>query len=146
MFEQDKFEKPEMGDDCRAFIEKFLSICLPVKIIPCVEVKKIKVDCCGNALVVPHHHENCCNFNKNGDCEFTIVQKMKVEIPVEFSTQTIIEDPFVDCEFQKDWDKDDKKDKHDKDYYGKDKEHDKEHEEDCYCKDGEHDKERVREL
>ena len=138
MFEQDKIDVSLRDDYAKELIEKFLTICLPVKIIPCVEVKPIKAECCGKPIITPRH-DYCCKGSENGCCEFTIIQKMKVEIPVEFKTKTDIADPFVDCEFRKDDDKDkdkecDKckgkdKEKYDDKYYYKDEEKydDKEH-------------------
>ena len=124
MFEYDKKEYSFCDNDCKELIEKFLTIGLPVTITPCVKVKSIKAECCGNAIIMPRH-ETCCQTKDNDKCEFTIIQKMKVEIPVEFSAETLINDPFVDCEFRKDK-KDDYKDEEYKDYKDDHKEH-KEH-------------------
>lgn len=124
MFEYDKKEYSFCDNDCKELIEKFLTIGLPVTITPCVKVKSIKAECCGNAIIVPKH-ETCCKTKDSDKCEFTIIQKMKVEIPVEFSAETLINDPFVDCEFRKDKKDDEKYDDKDghKDY--------NEHKEDC---------------
>lgn len=102
MFENEK-QDYYYTDECKELIEKFLTICLPVTITPCVDVKRIKSECCGNPIITPNHHKNCCKGkDDDGSCEFTIVQKMKVEIPLEFKAETKIDDPFVDCEFKKD--------------------------------------------
>ena len=112
MFENEK--KDYYTDECKELIEKFLTICLPVTITPCVDVRRIKSECCGNPIITPNHHKNCCKSKEDGSCEFTIVQKMKVEIPIEFKAETKIDDPFVDCEFKKDLkDYDECKEKHD---------------------------------
>ena len=102
MFEEEKKDYYHT-DECKELIEKFLTICLPVTITPCVDIKRIKSECCGNPIITPNHHKNCCKSKEDGSCEFTIVQKMKVEIPIEFKAETKIDDPFVDCEFKKDW-------------------------------------------
>ena len=99
MFEE---ENQYPDKNCIELIEKFLTICLPVTITPCIEVKQIKTETCGKPIITPTHGNNCCRGSENGVCEFTIVQKMKVEIPVEFDAKTTIDDPFVDCEFHKD--------------------------------------------
>lgn len=129
MFEQDKIDVSLRDDYTKELIEKFLTICLPVKITPCVEVKPIKAECCGKPIITTKD-DYCHKCTENGCCEFTIIQKMKVEIPVEFKTKTDIADPFVDCEFKKDDDKDcDKcKGKHDDK-----KDDDKEKDDDEHC-------------
>ena len=124
---------PMCDDDCKAIIEKFLTICLPVTTTPCVKVGKIKTECCGNPIVSGRKHDICCDEMKDGSCKFTIIQKMKIEIPIDFDAHTKIDDFFVDCEFRPErcdkYDKDDKYDKCDKD-----EKHDKEDKKEEYKK------------
>ena len=44
MFDNEKCERPDFGNDCRSIIEKFLTICLPVTTTPCVKIGKIKTE------------------------------------------------------------------------------------------------------
>lgn len=100
MFENENFDKPNLGD-CKSIIEKFLTVCLPVTTTPCAKVGKIKTESCGTPIVVPRKHDICCGeMQKNGSCKYTIIQKMKVEIPIEFTADTKLDDLFVDCEFK----------------------------------------------
>ena len=93
-------------EKCRDIIEKFLSVALPVKVSPSVDIKPISVETCGKPIITSGRHPRCEMGNKKGDCEFTIIQKMKLEIPVQFMIKTDIEDPYVDCEVKKDDDRD----------------------------------------
>lgn len=102
MFDDEKLNYPIPGDDCKSIIEKFLTLCLPVTTTPCVKFGKIKTECCGNPIVSAKKHEKCCDEMNNGSCYFTIIQKMKVEIPVDFSANTTFDNLFVDCEFKHD--------------------------------------------
>ena len=104
MYENENREPPDYYDDFNSIIEKFLTICLPVTTTPCVKVGKIKTECCGNPIVSARKHEKCCDEKNDGCCNFTIIQKMKIEIPVDFNANTKIEDLFVDCEFKADKD------------------------------------------
>ena len=92
------------SDNFKEIIEKFLSIALPVRVTPLVKVKPIKTECCGKPIITPTKHGNCSIVNDKDNCEFTIVQKMKLEIPVEFKVKTDVSDPFVDCEMKKECD------------------------------------------
>ena len=85
-------------------IEKFLSVALPVTVTPFVDVKPVKAETCGRPIITPTKHGKCELGNKEGECGFTIIQKMKIEIPVRFKVKTNIEDPFVDCELREDID------------------------------------------
>lgn len=102
MFDNEKPGFPDFCDDGKSIIEKFLTICLPVTTTPCVNVGKVKTKCCGNPIISPRKHENCCDEMKDGCCKFTIIQKMKVEIPIDFNAETKIDDLFVDCELKSD--------------------------------------------
>ncbi|MBQ9280436.1 MAG: hypothetical protein IJ215_05295 [Clostridia bacterium] len=91
--------------DCKEIVEKFVSLEIPVKVSPDVEVKHTKSECCGRAIIVPSRHHKYEMGKEDNDCEFTIVQKMKIEIPVKFKVKTDVKDPFIDCELKKDDDK-----------------------------------------
>ncbi len=101
MFENDKKDFNDY-DNCCTIIEKFLTICLPVTTTPAVCVGKIKTECCGNPIISLKRPDNCCKDLNNGCCKFTIVQKMKVEIPIDFTANTQIDNLFVDCEIKQD--------------------------------------------
>ena len=89
-------------DSCdNEIIEKFLSIALPVKVTPNVDVKPVKAETCGKPIITSNKHGKCELGNKDGECEFTIIQKMKIEIPVRFKLKTEVDDPFIDCEFRR---------------------------------------------
>lgn len=102
MYENEKKEFPMHDYDHMALIEKFLTICIPVTTTPCVKVGKIKTECCGTPIVSARKYEKCCDEMKNGSCKFTIIQKMKVEIPIDFEADTKIDDLMVDCELKHD--------------------------------------------
>ena len=103
MFENEKKpDYPKYDDDCRALIEKFLTICLPVTVTPCIKVGRIKTECCGNPILSSHKYDKCCEEMKDGCCKFTIIQKMKVEIPLDFNADTDMDELFVDCELRND--------------------------------------------
>lgn len=93
---------PEFDKDCKETIDKFVSIALPVKVTPEVDVRPVTTECCGRPIITPGKRHKCELGKENGDCEFIIIQKMKVEIPVKFKVKTDIDDPFVDCEVRKD--------------------------------------------
>ncbi len=105
MFENEKNEYTNFDKNCRSIIEKFLTICVPVTTTPKVCVGRIKTECCGNPIISLRKHDTCHKEKDKCECKFTIVQKMKVEIPVDFSADTKVEDLFVDCELKPDYNK-----------------------------------------
>ena len=120
MFDDEKLGYPKYEDECKSIIEKFLTLCLPVTTTPCAKIGKIKTECCGNPIISSMKHDVYCDEMKDGCCKFTIIQKMKVEIPIDFEADTKIDDLFVDCEFKNDKYDHDKHDKHMHDYDKKD--------------------------
>lgn len=102
MFDNDKNLVHDFDKSCCSIIEKFLTICIPVTTTPNACVGKIKTECCGNPIVSLKKPDNCHKDKDSCNCRFTIVQKMKVEIPIDFSADTKIDDLFVDCELKPD--------------------------------------------
>jgi len=75
-------------------------VCLPVKISPYAKACPPKIHCCGNAIITPNI--KCCRGKVNGVCEFTISQKINVELPVVFGAHVDVGDTYVDCLYVKD--------------------------------------------
>ena len=102
MFDDEKACGNDFPDfnKCKAQIEKFLTVCIPVTTTPSINVGKIKTECCGNPIISMKNHDNCCKGVCDGSCKFTIIQKMKVEIPIDFNADTDIDELFVDCELK----------------------------------------------
>lgn len=86
---------PQKTQTCPAVGVQTANVCLPVKVSPFSVTGPARVHCCGEPLVLPHNDH--CHGKPNGTCEFTISQKIKVEIPVEFGATVHVGDTFVDC-------------------------------------------------
>ena len=84
-------------------IKKFITLCVPVQVTPKVKIGKVKTERCGEPIITAKPH-GICNERKCEDgCHFHIVQKMKLEIPVEFDATTKVEESFVDCEIREEF-------------------------------------------
>ena len=93
-YEYDK--KPAKPHTCPAIGSQEATVCLPVTISPYAATGPSKVECCGQPEVHP-----CCDYchgKINGTCEFTISQKIRVDIPVEFGATVNIGGTYVECE------------------------------------------------
>lgn len=84
--------------NCVAKAYQPATVCVPVTVTPFANVGSIKTECCGKPIV---SHKNDCKGIENGNCKFTISQKIKVEIPVEFGSNTSIGGTFIDCDYPK---------------------------------------------
>lgn len=100
MFDKENTDFPFLDNNCKSIVEKFLTVCLPVQVKPKVNIGKIKTESCGKPIVSTSKHEKCCQGMENGCCNFTIIQKMKIEIPIGFEAETNIDNLFVDCELK----------------------------------------------
>lgn len=97
MFEEEKYEKSHYsGERCDTKAFQSATICVPVTIAPFAKVGTIVTECCGRPEVSQKHTK--CKGVENGSCKFTISQKIKVEIPVEFGANTTVGGTFVECE------------------------------------------------
>ncbi|HBT64243.1 MAG TPA: hypothetical protein DEB10_06240 [Ruminococcaceae bacterium] len=84
---------------CPAIGSQSATVCLPVKVVPFSSAGPAKVKCCGEPEIKP-----CCDFcrgKKDGTCEFTISQKIRVDIPVDFGATVQVGDTYVDCDCRK---------------------------------------------
>lgn len=96
MFEEEKREEYYEGGKCDTKAYQSAVVCIPVTISPFAKVGTIVTECCGKPVVSEKHCN--CKGEENGSCKFTISQKIKVEIPVEFGANTTVGGTFVDCE------------------------------------------------
>ena len=96
MFEEERHDNycSEEKSDTRA--HQAATVCVPVTITPFAKVGTISTECCGRPMI-SNKHCNCKGI-ENGSCKFTISQKIKVEIPVEFGANTTVGGTFVECE------------------------------------------------
>lgn len=100
MPEKNEHEKmPMKPQTCPVVGSQNVEVCLPVAISPFAVTGPAKIQCCGEPLI-----ELCCDHchgKPNGTCEFTISQKIHVEIPVEFGATVNVGETFVDCDCHK---------------------------------------------
>ena len=79
-------------------IKKFITLCVPVHVSPKVKIGKVITERWGDPFITTKEHPICHEKKCVEGCHFSIVQKMKIEIPVEFDASTIVDESFVDCE------------------------------------------------
>ena len=101
MYDPEKVQKPNV---CPVVGKQKVTVCLPVAVNPYAKTGPAKIHCCGD-----HEIRYGCKFCKgkpNAACEFTISQKLNVELPVEFGATVNVGDTFVDCDCPKEEDRD----------------------------------------
>ena len=87
------FEKGKL-ETCPTVGSREATVCLPVTVCPYAVTGPVSVHCCGEAEVAA----NCrCKGKVNGTCDFTISQKLRVDVPVEFGATVNIGETYVDC-------------------------------------------------
>lgn len=82
-------------NSCPTVIKHDTTACVPVCIKPFAEPGPVVVECAGN----PEIQCGCekCGGTENGCCEFTISQKMRINIPIAFGSNVNIGEIFVSC-------------------------------------------------
>lgn len=80
---------------CSAVGYQDVNVCIPVTIKPFGEVGNAKTKCVGKAVV----SSGCGKcMGKPGDvCQFTISQKLRVEVPVVFGARAEVGETSIDC-------------------------------------------------
>lgn len=82
--------------NCMAKAHQVANVSLPITVAPFANVGSIMTECCDKPVITMKQEH--CKGVENGTCRFTISQKIKVEIPVEFGANTIVGKTFVDCD------------------------------------------------
>lgn len=74
---------------------QYVNVCVPVTVTPYTVHGMIRTQCCGEAVVT----SNCdhCKGRANGSCDFTITQKICVEVPIDFGANVALGDSFIEC-------------------------------------------------
>lgn len=67
--------------------------CVPVSISPFADPGPISIECCGTPVV----RSGCepCSGIPNGHYEFTVSQKMKINIPIAFGVDIMVGETYV---------------------------------------------------
>ena len=96
MEEENQIELNCSEEECITKAYQSANVCLPVTVTPFANVGEIKTECCGDAII--SRDDKCCKGAPNKSCRFTITQKIKVEIPVEFGANTNVGGTFINCD------------------------------------------------
>lgn len=83
------------AQSCPVIGSQVATVCLPVCIKPYVTTGPTVVQCCGDTCI-SHCYEQC-KGKINGCCDFTIIQKIRIDVPVEFGATVKVGDTYVDC-------------------------------------------------
>lgn len=67
--------------------------CVPVSISPFADACTVDVECCGSPVI--HSGDESCCGTLNGSCEFTVSQKMRINIPIAFGADIIVGGTYV---------------------------------------------------
>lgn len=97
MHEEEKYCSDK---NCKVKTQQEAIVCVPVTVTPYANVGEIVSECCGAPII--SYKGNSCKGIENGSCSFTISQKIRVQIPVDFGADTTVGGTFVDCECIKD--------------------------------------------
>lgn len=88
------FNEPQ-DQTCPTTAYQLSSVCVPVTVSPFAKTGVTSTKCCGTSVVIPG--KNTCDGIKNGQCVFTVVQDICVEVPVEFGAVASVGDTYVNC-------------------------------------------------
>ena len=80
--------------NCPTVTSKIVELCVPISVSASAKVGKIVTKCCGKPTIKPG---KVCEGERNGECNFTIKQKICIEVPVEFASEAKAGDTFVKC-------------------------------------------------
>lgn len=80
---------------CPAVGYQPLTVCVPVTVTPFAQAKSTTMYCCGDPIVRPGCET--CEGKVNGNCTFTLSQRIIVAVPVDFGATTSVGAAAVQC-------------------------------------------------
>lgn len=89
-----KFDNYDYDNKVCATGFRDVNVCVPVTITPEVNVGNARVKRIGKAEVSDY----CCGGKEETSCSFTISQKLRVEVPVDFDAKATPGKTFIDCD------------------------------------------------
>ena len=89
-----KYDDYDYDNKVSAVGYRDVNVCVPVTITPEVKVGKVNVKRIGKAEVSDY----CCGGKEETSCSFTISQKLRVEVPVDFDAKASTGKTYIDCD------------------------------------------------
>ena len=87
-------ENPDPGESCETTTQQMVDISLPVQVRPFANIGTVVSRCCGPATISPGITPPP---GSSTDCDFTIHQRICVEVPVEFGATVTPGQPHTEC-------------------------------------------------
>ena len=83
---------PSPQPECSSVAHRDVQVCVPVSVKPFANILNTTVRCCGKPIFATE-----CQGMINGTCDFNIMQRICVEIPVEFGAEIETDEVKVAC-------------------------------------------------
>jgi len=77
---------------CPRVASQVATVSQPVSVRPFAETGHITIECFGNPVI--EQREAC---GRPGGCQFVLVQRIRVEVPVEFGAAVRVCEPQIEC-------------------------------------------------
>ena len=82
-------------ETCNAVGQQLVNVCLHVSVQPFARVGTITLRCCGAPIITPG--TNICPGEPRMNCDFTISQRICVQVPVEFGANVRPGETHIQC-------------------------------------------------
>lgn len=92
-----KNEKLQQRPGCTVVTYHNANVAIPVTVKPEINTGEINTICYGEPKITKCPYALRCNA-KNDKCRFTIIQDIRIAIPIEISANAILDAPFINCE------------------------------------------------
>ena len=81
-----------LHDDCVKTAYQYADVNIPVQLSPNVTVGDIEIECCDEPIV------NCCENRCQSSCDVTVVQKIRIKIPIHCEIDACAGKSFINCD------------------------------------------------
>jgi hypothetical protein len=81
---------------CPAVGTHYATVCVPVTVKPFGIPGPVTVECYGKPEITGEDH---CHGNVGTVCHFTISQRVRIDVPVDFGASVCVGETLVDCDY-----------------------------------------------
>ncbi len=88
------------SNNCTVVAYQKANVSVPVTVKPKVHAGDVNTFCCGDPHIKRSSYSvryNHLSDSSDSSCSFVISQNICIEIPIEFTAKTYVQDPHIEC-------------------------------------------------
>jgi hypothetical protein len=86
----------QSSEHCTVYTYQSAAVSVPISVRPKVNAGAVSTFCCGEPVIIPAPKRILCN-SRPDSCSYILRQSFCIEIPIEFSADSCVGCPSIEC-------------------------------------------------